>query len=202
MEETFQEFVDRIKKNKGQKRNHRIKNSYGRIEYYKYYNANKPQKPIYNISLKEYSDLLKVINKHIIDEILECRDVTLPYHMGSIHLRKVMHGKYIINGKLVYHNPIDWKRTHQLWYENEEEYKKRTLVKVENDVIYNIYYNKLYAIYKNRCFYKIAFNREFKKRLRDLIEDNKIDAFYLPTKQIYSYKKKKRPWQKNTQTSE
>ena len=47
----------------------------------------------------------------------------------------------IINGKLVYNNPIDWDATLRLWYKDEEAFKEKIVIKREVENIYFVHYN-------------------------------------------------------------
>ena len=75
--------------------------------------------------------------------------------------------------------PIDWDRTLKLWYEDEESYKNKTLIKVEEKEIYKIYYNRNVAEFTNKSFYQFDINRELKKRLKQNIKEGKLDAFMI-----------------------
>ena len=97
--------------------------------------------------------------------------------MGTIELRKRPVVYDIKSGKLKVSAPIDWDRTLKLWYEDEEAYKEKTLVKVEEKEIFKVYYNKQLADYSNQVFYEFNVNRELKKRLKQRIKEGKIDAF-------------------------
>ena len=73
--------------------------------------------------------------------------------------------------------PIDWDRTLKLWYEDEEAYKNKTLIKIEEKEIYKIFYNRNLADYTNKSFYQFNFNRELKKKLKYNIKEGEVDAF-------------------------
>ena len=97
--------------------------------------------------------------------------------MGKIELRKIDITPKIVDGKLVISKPIDWDRTLKLWYEDNEAFKQRTLVKVENNDLFKIFYNKSKAKFNNKCFYEFQVNRDIKQRLKKNIKLNRIDAF-------------------------
>lgn len=81
------------------------------------------------------------------------------------------------NGKLHTNLPIDWDRTLKLWAEDEEAYKEKMLVKVEEKEIFKVFYNKGKANYNNKSFYEFEVNRDLKRRLKQRIKDGLIDAF-------------------------
>lgn len=97
--------------------------------------------------------------------------------MGQLELRKYNATFDIVNGKVKTNLPIDWDRTLKLWYEDEEAYKERTLVKVEEKEIYKVYYNKQLADYQNMVFYEFKVNRELKRGIKQRIKEGKLDAF-------------------------
>jgi len=62
--------------------------------------------------------------------------------MGSLEIRKKPSRISIVDGKLVTNLPIDWDATLRLWYEDKESFDNKTFVRVENEEIYKVYYNK------------------------------------------------------------
>ena len=99
--------------------------------------------------------------------------------MGILEVRKRPATIKIVNGKLVNNLPIDWDTTLKLWAEDEESYKNRTIIKLEEDEIFIINYSKRTAIYNNKIYYQFNVNRKLKQRLKELIKNNEIDAFEL-----------------------
>jgi hypothetical protein len=59
-----------------------------------------------------------------------------------LELRKYDASIKIVDGKVKTNLPIDWDKTLKLWYEDEEAYKQRTLIKMEEKEIYKVHYNK------------------------------------------------------------
>jgi 2-phosphoglycerate kinase len=169
-------FISKIKNVKGH-RKHKICNSYGIYDGYKYYRKNKPKDKIYILTESQYFAITRKINTILADSIASGIDVVLPYRLGRIELRKY-ECKITFDGKKVKSNmPIDWDRTLKLWYEDKESFKNKTLVKIEEREIYKIYYNKSIAKYNNKSFYQFNFNRELKNKLKSNIKEGIIDAF-------------------------
>lgn len=50
---------------------------------------------------------------------------------------------------------------------------------MEEKEIFKIYYNRQLANYNNKTFYEFNVNRELKKKLKQAIKENNIDAFKL-----------------------
>ena len=61
----------------------------------------------------------------------------------------------------------------------EEAYKERTLVKVEEKEIFKVHYNRTKAEFNNKAFYQFEVNRDLKRRLKQQIKEGRIDAFKL-----------------------
>ena len=110
------------------------------------------------------------------------------------------HGKYRLNGskaekkiarsacqhhivdkkgniKITY--AIDWDSTLKLWYDDEEAFNNKTLVKFPEKSIFRVKYNKSTANYENKSFMEFQVNRNIKTRLKQKIKNNEIDAFNL-----------------------
>ena len=104
--------------------------------------------------------------------------------MGTVELRKFEASvKVDDEGKVHTNLPIDWEKTLELWYEDEEAYKNKTLVKMEEQEIFKIYYNKSIANYNNRAFYEFIFNKDLKTRLKQRIKRGVVDAPLLKRKE-------------------
>ena len=110
-------------------------------------------------------------------KLLMGEDIILPCKMGKIEVRKYNRSISIKNGKVVTNLPIDWNRTLKLWSEDEEAYKERTLIKMEEKEIFKVIYNRSRADYNNKSFYEFSINRELKKQLKKKIKEGSFDAF-------------------------
>jgi hypothetical protein len=119
------------------------------------------------------------VNNYLADNLLRGKDIKLPHKMGQLELRKYDARFTIENGKVKTNLPIDWDKTLKLWYEDEESYKSKTLIKMEEKEIFKVYYNKHLADYNNQVFYEFNINRDIKRRLKQRIREGKIDAFKL-----------------------
>ena len=97
--------------------------------------------------------------------------------MGTIEVRKYDARVSIEDGKVKTNLPIDWDRTLKLWSEDEEAYKERTLIKVEEKEIFKVYYNRIKANYNNKSLYEFVVNRDLKRRLKKRIKSGNFDAF-------------------------
>lgn len=185
MIESLYEFKKRIKKVNHPKK-YKVNNSLGIYDGYKYYRKNKPKSKEYVLTESQYFAITRKINLLLAEEIIQGHDVKLPHRMGSIELRKnsrsIKIGK---DGKVRTNLPIDWNKTIELWYEDKEAHKNKTLVKVEEKEIFKIYYNRELANYNNNSYYEFLFNKDLKIRLSQKIKEGSIDALYLERKVNY-----------------
>lgn len=171
-----QEFINSVRKIKGP-RNHKIKNSFGIYDGYKYYRKNKPKDKKYVLSESQYFAITRKINEYFVEALLKGDEIILPNRLGRIEIRKIKTKIYFDGNKLKSNLSIDWDKTLKLWYEDKEAYKNKTLVKLEEKEIYKLYYNKNIAEYTNKSFYQFNFNRDLKRRLKTSIKEGNIDAF-------------------------
>ena len=171
-----QDFINKVRKIK-EPRVHKIKNSYGVYDGYKYYRKNKPKDSKFVLSESQYFSIIRMMNNLMAEALLKGEDIILPCRMGRIEIRKSNTSITFDGVKIKANLPIDWNKTLKLWYEDEEAYKNKTLVKIEEREVYKIYYNRNLAEYTNKSFYQFNFNRDLKRRLKVSIKDGSIDAF-------------------------
>jgi hypothetical protein len=171
-------YIKLIKK-VSQSRNHKIKNSYGIYDGYKYYRKIKPKESKYILSESQYFAITRLINSMLRDSLSLGDDVYFPCLMGKLEIRKNEKKVTIKDGKVKTNTPVDWNRTLKLWYQDEESYKNKKLIKTENKEIFKVYYNRSIAKYNNKSFYEFKINRELKNKITNNIKEGKLDAFYI-----------------------
>ncbi len=170
------EFRRRILKIDGP-RKHKINNSLGVYQMYKlirknkWFNIGKP------VSEHDFYSIIRTVNNQLADLLSKGYDITLPYQMGRLEIRKYDAKVTLQGDKIVTNLPIDWDRTLKLWSEDEEAYKERTLVKMEEKEIFSIYYNRTKAKYENKSFFQFQPNRQLKQILKRNIKLGKVDSF-------------------------
>lgn len=158
-------------------RTHKVSGSLGVYDAYKFLRKRKWLNIGRPLTEHEFYSIIRKVNNYLADSFLHGNDIKLPHRMGRIELRKY-DVRVSFDGEKVKTNlPIDWDRTLKLWYEDEEAYENKTLVKVEEKEIFKVYYNRQLADYNNQSFYEFNVNRELKKRLKQRIKEGKIDAF-------------------------
>lgn len=175
--ENLTEFKRRIRK-LTEHRKHRIRNSLGVYDGYKYYRKNKPKDKKYILTESQYFSIIRQVNNLLAEEIIKGNDVALPHRMGTIELRKFDKSVRIDDdGKIITNLPVDWNSTLKLWYEDEESYRKKTLIRMDENELYKIVWNKDTANFNNKSFYEFVFNKDLKIRLKHNIKEGLIDAF-------------------------
>lgn len=160
-------------------RNHKVKNSLGVYDAFKYYRKSKPKDSKYILTESQYFSIIRTFNKLMGEELLKGNDVQFPLRMGGLELRKRPTSIKLVDNKIKNTMPIDWNSTLKIWSEDEQSYKKKQLVRFEEKEVFSIHYNKKSCNYNNKTFYQFNVNRDLKQRLKILIKDNKIDAFNL-----------------------
>lgn len=158
-------------------RQHKVNNSLGVYDAYKWIRKNKWLDIGRPITEHEFYTIIRQVNNLLAENFLKGRDIVLPHRLGTIELRKYETKMSFNNGKLHTNLSIDWDRTLKLWAEDEEAYKEKMLVKVEEKEIFKVFYNKGKANYNNKSFYEFEVNRDLKRRLKQRIKDGLIDAF-------------------------
>lgn len=176
--EDWENYRERILKVKDH-RHHKIKNSYGVYDAYKYYRKNKPKDSKYIISESQYFAIIRNINNLLAEDLMSNKDIKLPARLGTLEIRKYNPNVSWKDGKLKIGMPIDWDQTLKLWYTDKEAYDNKTLVRHNVKEVFRIYYNKIDANYLNKSFYHFTLNREIKRKLKDKIKGKLIDAFIL-----------------------
>lgn len=172
----YNEFIKKIKK-VNNNRTHKVTNSYGSKDAFKYYRKIKPSDSKYVLTDCQYLHIIRSINNCLRDYLLEGKDVILPERMGRLELRKTSSRIKFENGKIKTNLPIDWSATLKLWYDNPVYKNKKQLVRQENIETFRVLYNRVKANYNNKSFYEFSTNRELKLGLKKNIKLNKIDAF-------------------------
>lgn len=171
------EFSAKIRKASGA-HHHKITNSYGVYDYYKFYRRTKPKDKKFILTESQYFSIIRKINSVLASKFTKGAELHFPMRMGILELRKSAKiPKIDPNGKVIYNNTIDWDRTIKLWYEDSEAYQNKTLIKQESKEVFKSFYNKATATYNNKCFYSFQLNKELKREISKNIKRGLIDAF-------------------------
>lgn len=160
-------------------RTHKVRNSIGVYDAYKYIRKNKWFDIGRPVTEHEFYTIIRQVNNLLAENLLKGEDIVLPHRLGTIELRKFDTRISICDGKLVTNLPIDWDRTLKLWAEDDESYNNRILIRMEEKETFKVFYNKRTANYINKSFYTFEVNRDLKKRLKQRIKNKLVDAFKL-----------------------
>ena len=160
-------------------RNHKVKNSIGVYDIYKHIRKNKWYDIGQPITEHQFYTIIRGVNNVLADNLLKGNDIVFPNKMGRLEVRKFEPIIRFEDNKLTVRLPIDWDRTLKLWLEDEEAYKERTLVKMEEKEIFKVCYNKTRADFPNKGFYQLQINRDLKIALKKKIKLGNFDAFLL-----------------------
>lgn len=157
---------------------HKVKNSLGVYDAYKWLRKNKwlNMKPI---SEHDFYAIIRAMNKALAKNFLHLGSIKLPERMGEIILRKYPAKITLKNDKVQTNLPIDWDATLNLWSENKDSYEKRTLIRAEEREIFKVLYDKSKALYNNKSFYTFELNRNIKISLKRQLKNGLLDAFML-----------------------
>lgn len=173
---TYSDFIKDVKQVKNN-RKHKVSNSYGSKDAYKYYRKIRPKESKYVLTDSEYLKIIRSINNILREYLIEGRDIILPEKMGRLELRKRNNTIKFIDGKIKTNLPVNWDATLKLWYENPICRQNKQLVRQETSNTFKVHYNKNKAVYNNKGFYEFSTNRDIKLGLKKNIKLNKIDAF-------------------------
>lgn len=173
---SFSSFSKKIKKVKDS-RNHKVKNSYGVYDGYKYYRKNKPKEKEYILTESQYFFIIRRFNELLGEALVNGEDIDLPCRLGRLELRKNNASISIKDGKLKTNLPTDWSKTLKLWHEDDSAFKNKVLIKMEEKEVFKVYYNRIKADYTNKSFYQFNINRNIKNKLKINIKEGSIDAF-------------------------
>lgn len=157
---------------------HKIKNSLGVYDAYKWLRRNK-WLDVGSISEHDYYAIIRAVNKSLMAKFLTTGSIKLPERMGEITLRKYPAKITLNNGKIQTNLPIDWDATLHLWSEDKDSYDNRTLIRAEEREIFKVLYDKSKALYNNKSFYNFELNRDIKIALKRRLKKGLLDAFML-----------------------
>lgn len=160
-------------------RKHKINNSLGIYDAYKWIRKNKWLDIGRPLTEHEFYTIIRQVNKCLANELLQGNDIVFPHRMGRLELRKYNSKVEFHDGELKTNLPIDWNRTLELWENDKDSYDRKVLVRTEERELFKILYNKKTANYNNKTFYDFEVNREIKKELKHKIKEGIIDAFKL-----------------------
>lgn len=175
---TYNEFKNEVQK-ANSTRVHKVTGSVGVYQSYKYIRKNKWFDIGRPLKEGEFYRIIRKINEYLAEELVKGNEIKLPHRLGTLEIRKKPSRLSIVDGKLTTNLPIDWDATLKLWYEDEESFENKTLVRMESEDIFKVYYNKKDANYKNKSYYEFKPNRLIQRNLAKNIREGNLDAYLL-----------------------
>jgi len=170
--EDLKEFRKKVLKVTG-KRVHKITNSAGVREAYRWLKKNK----MITSNESEFYKIVSTVHKEAIKDLSEGKEFKFPYRMGKLEVRQADTYIKFEEGKVKTNRAIDWGETLKLWHEDEEALQNKTLVRKERNVRYFIFYNKRNTNYENCTFMRFRPNRSFHSIVAHSIENNNISTY-------------------------
>lgn len=166
--ETLQEFKRRSRFPADRKKEYNIRNSWGVYDFYKYYRKTKPKDPKFIISDVQYYAIFRRVNELLVDSLVRTGELEFPYKMGKlIVFKKTLKSWIAPNGVRYTSRKVNWDKTLELWYNDEEAYRNKTLLYFENDERLTIRYNKTRAEFKNKYYYEFKPSRDIDRRVKN-----------------------------------
>ena len=147
---------------KGGKASPLIKGGYGKADYYKFYRANGG-----TLNRDPFARILRECNLALVTELIEyAEDFTLPHKIGRISFRKRKNKAYISKGGIKSTALIDWKKTMELWQENDQARRNKVLIKYSNMSTgrYSFRIAMFNRNFKNKEYFAFRFKRSFKRK--------------------------------------
>lgn len=175
---TYREFKKEVQK-VDNARIHKVTGSIGVYQGYKYIRKNKWYDIGRPLKEGEFYRIIRRINEYLANELVNGNEIKLPHRLGTLEIRKKPSRLSIVDGKLVTNLPIDWDATLKLWYEDKESFENKTLVRIESEEIFKVYYNKKDANYRNKSYYEFKPNRLIQRNLAKNIREGNLDAYLL-----------------------
>lgn len=171
----YQEFLNDIQK-KGSKPHH-IGHCLGARDAWKWVRKNKWKLlKGHKFCPQLYGALIGRVNTLLIEKLLEGHQIVLPHLMGSLELVGTPAKLKEEKGKLKTNYRVDWKKTLECWYNDEEARNERIKVKRIQKYLYSIKYSKSTSNYRNQKFYNLRLNRSLVRTLGKKIENEKLNA--------------------------
>lgn len=173
----FRDFRNDILKTH-EKRNAKVRGSVGVYSIYKAIRKNGWLDIGRPLKEHEFYSIIREVNNLLAMEIGKGNTVNLPSRMGSFELRKFQPSARFVNGRLRVTYPVDWDKTLRLWFTDKEARENKTLIRMEEDHVYRVKYNKHNANYENMGFYEFQLNGKIKQMLKKNIKAGKVDTAY------------------------
>jgi len=176
--------------NKGQKRHHKIKDSLGVYDFYKFYKSKLVNTKNKKVNRNTYAKVLTVFFDNLTTEIATTgKSFHLPFRFGIFEIIKSKSNyKEDKKGNIIV-GPIDWKATNA---NRDENGNVINIIYCSNSHskgwIAKCVWKKYCAVFINKQSYSFRFSNNFKTKIRNAIEEGKLNLDLLPLK-LFEYEK-------------
>lgn len=126
-----------------------------------------------------YSSIVDAVNQSLVEQFLEGHVIDFPYNMGSLRLSSYPSKVYFKDGKLKNNYRVDWLKTLELWYYDDEARKEHRFIKRLDKDIVSIIYDKSNSNFHNRLFYSFRANRSLVKKVGKANSERKLHVYQL-----------------------
>lgn len=152
-------------------RHHKIKNSYTSKDIYR-----KSQQGgiIKTVSEETFYKIIRKVNTYLREAIAKGLEVNIP-NIGTFIVTSYDIHTDIKEGKIKTSKIVDWKRTQQWWYEDEEAFKDKKVLRFNITERYRIYWKK--RRFKHSEFFKFIPSRQLKIDLKNNIQENNLISY-------------------------
>ena len=134
---TFEEFQNNLIKRCGKgKKTFRASGSWGVYDAYKAIRKKGWGRIERPLKEGEFYNIIRSVNNLIAESVANGETIVFPNKMGKLELRKEKKGVEMYGDKIYISYPVDWPKTHRLWYEDPEAYKNKVLVRNEIPYMY------------------------------------------------------------------
>ena len=137
----------------------KVRNSWGVYDYYKYYRVHRPNEHKYVLEESAFFAIIRKVNKLIVEEICRTGFFQFPHRMGGIKILRKPIKAYFHNGVARSNRAVDWDKTLEFWYNNEEAYKNRDVIYRNDTEKVKAMYVRSIAIFKNKIWYNFSLCR-------------------------------------------
>lgn len=124
---------------------------------------------------KQLGNIVRSINSLLRKDLTEGKTIVFPSGMGKVELVKKNRKLVQKNGKWTTNNIINWKETLNLWKQDSESKRNKTLVRYDNNEVFLIKYHRVKRT-NNSIFYCFLPSKELRKKLKDNIQAGITDA--------------------------
>lgn len=129
-----------------------------------------------SISREEYKKIIHMFIKFLVKKLMTAHAIVLPFRIGELQVRGKLIKPKLIDGKIVGLSP-DWKRTNELWNNDNQAKQEHKIVyffnEHSNGIRYKFFFSKRKATVKNKTFYSFVATRTNKRELATLINSGR-----------------------------